>query len=181
MTAQVRRRRGIGHRRRYAARVLVLFVRLRAALEPFLEPLLILRDELARLPPRERCEKLAEQAVTLEVELEGDLGAALARRLDRHRADRPHRAVDAPERRLPGRLVLGDLVGHRLLAAGCAADVGGAAPNAGRALGLTLGADDLRLPLAVTLELVDVPEHLLRAARDLDALHDFGHAPDPRV
>src|SRR5207244_9051031 len=150
-----------------------------AALEPLLQPLLVLGDELARLTPRKRPDDQAEESVALKVELERDLRAALARRLHRHRADGSHRAIETTERRLPGWVVLGDLVGDRLLATRDAAQVGGARADPCRALGLARDADDLRLPLAVTLEVVDVREDVLRAAVDLDALHDRAHVYDP--
>src|SRR5689334_4582673 len=70
-----------------------------AALETFLQALLILGHELARLAAGHRPHDQTEEPVTWQVELERDLRASLACRLDGHRPDRPHRSVDAPEGR----------------------------------------------------------------------------------
>src|SRR5579862_9948240 len=146
-----------------------------AALEPLLQPLLVLRDFLPRLSPRKRPDDQPEQAVSLQVELDRDARAAFARRLDGHDPDRPHGPVRAAERGAAGRVVLGDLVRDALLAARDLAQVGGAAADTRRGRGVAGDADDRGLPLAVTLELVDVGEDVLGTAGDLNAFDDLGH------
>ena len=72
-------------------------------------------------------------------------------------------AVDAPEREHLRRVVLGDLVGHLLLAATDLARLGGSGADPGGAVAVDLRAHDLLLPLAVRCEVVDVGEDVLRA------------------
>src|SRR5438132_3758154 len=88
----------------------------RAALEPLLQALLILRNLLSGLAEHERPQELAEP-VALEVELDRHPRAgAVADRLDGAMADHADRAVDPAKAEGPRRTVLRDLVGHRLLA-----------------------------------------------------------------
>src|SRR5436190_2384605 len=143
-----------------------------AALEPFLEVRLILRDLPRRLAARQRGDELAEP-VADEVELDRDPRARPAvERLDGPRADRPHRTVRAVKRDQPGRVVLRHLVADVALAAGHLAPVDGSRADPCRPVGLDPRADDVPLPLAVAVELVEVGENLLRSAIDLDALPD---------
>src|SRR5436190_6917834 len=143
-----------------------------AALEPFLEVRLILRDLPRRLAARQRGDELAEP-VANEVELDRDPRARPAvERLDGQRANRPRRTVGAAKRHHAGRVVLGDLVADIALAAGHLAPVDGSRADPRRPVGLDPRADDVPLPLAVAVELVEVGEDLLRSAIDLDALPD---------
>src|SRR4029079_15597065 len=87
-------------------------------------------------------------------------------------------AVHAPECEHVRRVVLGDLVGHLLLAATDLARLGGSGADPGGAAALDLRADDLLLPLAVRCKVVEIGKHVLRAPRDLNALPD-GHALPP--
>ena len=144
--------------------------------EPFLELALVRRHLLARLAAGERRDDRPEQAVSLEVELDRHLRVAVADRLDHHGTDGSHRAVHPSERHLAGRVVLRDLVGDRLRPAWHAPDVGGSRPHPRRAIGLPFAAHDLRLPFAVPLEVVQIGEHILGTARDLDAVNDRRHA-----
>src|SRR5207244_10502909 len=86
--------------------------------------------------------------------------------------DRP---VEDPERGLARWIVLADLVRELPRPAGHLPGVGRSRADAGRALGLELDADDLALPLAVPLELVDVREDVLGPALDLDRFVDRCH------
>src|SRR5262249_48828816 len=135
----------------------------------FLQLSLVLGHLLARLAAGERREDRPEQAVSLEGELDRHLRAALA--------DGPYGPAPPSERHLARRVVLSDLVGDRLCPARHAPDVGGPRPHPGRAVCLPLAADDLRLPFAVPLEVVQVGEHVLETARDLDAVRDLGQVP----
>src|SRR3954454_14088829 len=65
--------------------------------------------------------------------------------------------------------VFGDLVGHLARSARDLARVGGARADADRPFRLEPGADQITLPLAVLVELVEVGEHVLLRTADLDA------------
>src|SRR5439155_26397496 len=106
-----------------------------AALQPFLQPHLILRKLLPRVAARERREEPADDPVPVEVELEREARApTLVERLDGDRAPRADRPVETPERGLPRRVVLGDLVCDLLPAAGDASRVDRTRADAGRPL-----------------------------------------------
>src|SRR4029079_15356051 len=89
------------------------------------------------------------------------------------------RPVENAERRLPWRIVLGDLVGHRPVPAGHAARFADESADVQRPLALTLDGDDLVLPLPVPFDVVEVGEHVIRAPVDLDALADLAHSLPP--
>src|SRR6185436_17963558 len=125
-----------------------------AGFEALLEPRLILRDLLPRLPHRERRDELPP-AVPLQVELERDPRAGSPiERIDPDRADRPHRAVQAAERGPSRRLVLGDFIPDVALPARDAPDVRDAGADPCRSFRLDPGLHDRALPLAVPVELV---------------------------
>src|SRR5262249_39321954 len=132
------------------------------------------RALLGRLASREDGKELAE-AMTLELKLETHARARLPQRLDGHRADRAHRAIGAAKGRLGWGLMLGDLVGDVPCPARNLASLKPSRPDARRPVRLDLDAHERVLPLAVTVELVEVGEHFLGGTIDLDAVLD--HCP----
>src|SRR5205085_4837300 len=80
----------------------------------------------------------------------------------------------------PRWLVLGDLVCDVPRPTGDLALVGSTRADAGRPLGLDLYLDDGLLPLAMPVELIEVREHLLGRAVDLDTVNDHGSPPECR-
>src|SRR5439155_6746301 len=158
-------------------------------LEQFLHAGLVLRDLLARLSPRHREQNLAAESVTCEVDRDRELRPrAVSDRLDPDRSVCPDRSVEHPERRLPRRVVLGDLVGHRAVASRHAPCFLHTRADPERSVVLGLHGDDLFLPFAMAFDVVEVREHLLGPSVDLDALADRRHPclllrtiePDPR-
>src|SRR5262249_40950344 len=71
-----------------------------------------------------------------------------------------------------------DLVGELAWPARDIPQVGRPRPDSRWALRLSLAADDLALPLAVALEVVEVGKDVLRAALDLDGLANRRHRRD---
>src|SRR5919108_511382 len=123
-----------------------------------------------------RGDELSHQAVAHEVELERDARApAVVERLDDDRALGADGTVEAAEGGSVRRIVLGDLVGDLLAAAGDTARVDRAGADPCRPLRQQLDVLDLRLPLAVPAQVVEVGEDLRRALRDLNRLDDGRH------
>ena len=85
------------------------------------------------------------------------------------------RPVMPSERVSVGWIVFGDFVAGVALATTGSADLSYPRPNPDRALGEDRGVDDLGLPLAVSLELLEVRERILGPAVDLDAVSDHAH------
>src|SRR5262249_17491938 len=117
-----------------------------------------------------------------EVELQRDpRPLPVVERLDRATADRPHRAVEAPEGERLRRVVLGDLVGHRHLPPAHAENPGRTRADLRRALGVDLPppprlrAPARSLPLAGACRVVEVGEDVLGAAVDLDRARGSSH------
>src|SRR6266850_6662787 len=145
-------------------------------LEQRLHPRLILRDLLACLALRNRHQDLAAKPVTLEVDRDGEPGTRPAvQGLDRDGSNRTHGPVQNTERGLSRRVVLSDLIGHRAVAARHPPGLPNALADSHRLVAFRLHVDDLFLPLAVALDVVEIREHLVGPSVDLDALGNGSH------
>src|SRR5262249_62260614 len=102
--------------------------------------------------------------MTLELKLETHARARPPQRLDGHGADRAPGASGAAKGSLAWGLVLGALVGDVPCSARNLAPLYHARPHARRALCLHVDAQERVLPLAVTVELVEVGEHFFGRA-----------------
>src|ERR1700722_2887720 len=115
-----------------------------------------------------------------EVEIERDTRAGpIRKRFDRALADRTDGAVENAKAERTRRVVLGDLITHRQLVPADLAHLDHLGADTHRAVRLESRADQPVLPLTMSSYLVEVREHIVRAAGDLNGAADRGHAVPP--